>query len=317
MRSMLAAVAFLTAVTATFVDLPSANAQVRIYRSGWRRPYRYWRVGVGWVWVYPPPVVVAPPAPPPPPMPVMQEQQENCGQCGCCCCNNAAPAPQPSPYPEPEALPPPPMMPPAPPAPPPVTPPPPGAYDYMPPMQPRAHHEIKLGLGVSGTGFNWDAAGVKSEEGGATVHLRLRPSQHITWEFAIGGMGGKDEMGIERHDVPATVALMVFPWNWTIAPYGVAAGGANLIRQDYMGEHREDSQALAALGLGAELRLGQHFTVGFDVRHQWRWAADKNGQQSGTIDNNTGTTKTPAMSTLVPIGDETGTAYNLSATYYF
>jgi hypothetical protein len=313
---MLAAVAFLGAVTATFVEPSTADAQVRVYRT-WRRPYRYWRIGVGWVWVYPPPVVVAPPAPPPPPpMPVVQEQQ-SCGQCGCCCCNNAAPMPQPSPYPE-EQLPPPPMMPPPPP-PPAVVPPPQGAYDYMPPMQPHPHREIKLGLGVSGTGFNWNDGGVKSEEGGATVHLRLRPSQHITWEFALGGMGGKDENGIERHDVPATIGLMVFPWNWTIAPYGVAAAGANFIQQDYMGLHREDSQALAALGLGAELRLGQHFTVGFDVRHQWRWAADKH-DPSGTINTNPGTTTDkmpPAMSTLVPVGDETGTAYNLSATYYF
>ena len=317
MRSMLAAVAFLAAVGVTLVEPSTADAQVRVYRT-YRRPYRYWRVGVGWVWVYPPPVVIAPPAPPapppPPPMPVVQEQPAY-NQCGCCCNNNAAPPPMPSPYPE-EPLPPPPMMPPPPP--PMVTPPPQGAYDYMPPMQPRPHHDIKVGLGVSGTGFNWDQAGVKSEEGGATVHLRLRPSQHITWEFALGGMGGKDENGIERHDVPATVGLMVFPWNWTIAPYGVAAAGANFIQQDYMGLHREDAQALAALGLGAELRLGQHFTVGFDVRHQWRWAADKNNPNA-TIDNNTGTAAMPAMgaTTLVPVGDETGTAYNLSATYYF
>jgi hypothetical protein len=146
------------------------------------------------------------------------------------------------------------------------------------------------------------------------VHLRLRPSEHITWEFAVGGMGGKDENGIERHDVPATVGLLLYPWASTFAPYFVMAGGGNFIRQDYMGEHREDSQLLAALGGGLELRLGQHFTVGLDIRHQWRWVADKN---NGNV-TPPPTGKTPPMTTtLVPVRDESGTAYNLSATYYF
>src|SRR5262249_4925133 len=162
-----------------------------------------------------------------------------------CCCQNTTPPPDPQPSPYVEQLPPPPP-PPMPMGPPPaVVPPPPGAYDYMGPQRVRPHHEIKWGLGLSGTGFNWDDGnGVKSEAGGATVHLRLRPSEHITWEFAIGGMGGKDETGIERHDVPATVGLMLYPWASTFAPYFVAAGGGNFITQDYMGQHREDSQVI-------------------------------------------------------------------------
>jgi hypothetical protein len=324
-RSTLAAFAIVTAVSATILVEPAtANAQVRVYRAGWRRPYRYWRLGVGWVWVYPPPVVVAPPAPPAPPpppaMPVYEQQDQGCGQCSCnCCCNNAAPMPQPSPYVE--QLPPPPALPPPPPTVVPPPPPPPGAYDYMGPPQVREHHPIRWGLGLSGTGFNWESNGVKSEEGGATVHLRLRPSDHITWEFALGGMGGKDETGIERHDVPATVGLMLYPWASTFAPYFVMAGGGNFIQQDYMGLHREDSQVIGALGGGLELRLGQHFTVGLDIRHQWRWEADKNhdGPNGTIMGTGTTTTKTPPTTnaTLQPVGDESGTAYNLSATYYF
>jgi hypothetical protein len=199
------------------------------------------------------------------------------------------------------------------PPPPQVQPPPLRSYDYVPPL--RHPTETRIGLGLAGTGFNWHG----SEEGGATAHLRLRSSEHVTWEFALGAMGGKDEFGIDRHDVPATFGLYLYPWASAFAPYFVAVGGANFVHQELDGSKIDDTQLLGALGGGLELRLGHHFAVGADLRYQWRWRTDRrNDMPSGTITQpSPGMAGTAIVPTLVHVGDEKGAAYNVTATYYF
>jgi len=259
----------------------SAHAQVVVrYGGGFYRPYRHWvwRVGVGWVLIAAPPVYVyryaAPP--PPPPAPPAPPQQE------CPCDPEQAPAPESPPVVPPQTL----------------NAPAPAPEGYV--IRQRRPSETHLGLGVAASGFSWTG----SEEGGGVAHLRIRSSGHVTWEFALGVLGGKDEAGISRHDVPATVGLYLYPWNSTLAPYFVAAGGGNFVHEDFKGAKLDASQIMGALGGGLELRLGQHFTVGADLRYEWRGVTDRRNQA-------------PAGSPLPPIGDEEGPSYNLTGTFYF
>jgi hypothetical protein len=187
-------------------------------------------------------------------------------------------------------------------------PPPPGAPPPPPPwynaaVRRRVFEEPHVGLGIGGTGFSFG----DTQLGGASAHLRVRASHNVTWELALGVMGGKDEMGIERRDVPLTLGVHIYPWDSVLAPYFVAAGGGNFVREDFQGQHIDGTQFVGALGGGLELRLGHHLTLGGDVRYQWRELTDRrDGSQSYRVSG-----------LLPPLRDEDGTAYNLTATYYF
>src|SRR5262245_51896434 len=274
--ALAAALALLTGLgTVATPSVASAQVVVRYRRAFVRPPFRrwFWRVGFGWVLLPPPPVFVYRYGPPPPPP-----------QCPC----------------DGAEQPPPPVAPPgslsAPPPPPPVAAG--GAEGYVI-ERPRRREQPHVGIGVAAAGFSWPGSSI----GGGVAHLRIRSTDHFSWEFALGVLGDKDSMGIVRHDVPLTLGLYFYLWNGVLAPYGVGTAGGNFANEHFMGQELNASQLMAQLGGGLELRLGPHFTVGGDVRFEWRGVVDRRARTPTDL--------------LPPINDEKGAAYNLAATWYF
>jgi hypothetical protein len=188
---------------------------------------------------------------------------------------------------------------------------------------------VRVGLGISGIGFNQVGG---ADVGGLAAHLRFRSGEHVMLEASIGAMGEKVTDGVQRNDVPLAFGLYLFPWNTRLAPYFVAQGGGNFVHQQYAGDRLDQTQAMAAVGGGLELRLGEHFTIGADLRKQWRWAQSNggvatsspggatstNGVPAGALAISTGGGAAPAaVSSLTPVTDESGVAYTLAATFYF
>jgi hypothetical protein len=192
-----------------------------------------------------------------------------------------------------------------PPPPPPLPPPAPVVLRVAPPPP-----TVRVGLGLSGTGFHFG----DTQLGGGVGHLRLRSTDHLTIEFAAGVMGGRDTLGITRRDVPTTVGLYLYPWRSVVAPYFVAAGGANFVHIADADQRIDGTQLVGALGGGLEFRLGPHLALGADLRYQWRSRIDNTGAPSASL---APTAVSASAGNLPPLGDEKGTAFNISATFYF
>jgi hypothetical protein len=246
---------------------------------------RVWRPGFGWGYV-----LVAPPPPPPAPAVVYPAAAPVVAAPIVAAPVVAAPVYE-------EQLPPPP--------PPPLAPPAPVALRMAPPPP-----TVRVGLGLTGTGFHFG----DTQLGGGVGHLRLRSTDHLTIEFAAGVMGGRDSLGITRRDVPTTVGLYLYPWHCVVAPYFVAAGGANFVHIADADQRIDGTQLVGALGGGLEFRLGPHLALGADLRYQWRSRIDQPAQPTASV---SAIQASGSTGNLPPLGDEKGPAFNISATFYF
>jgi hypothetical protein len=270
--------------------------------------YRHLVPGGVWVSPAPPPVWIAPqpPAPPPPPVYV---------------------APPPPVYIEPQApiyVQPqpiyvqPPVMNPYPPV---VLSAPPTLVVAAPPKPGWVN---KFGFGATVEGLYATALitdGDTSMSGwGILGQLRYRAGRHIALELAGGYEGNKQSNGqasFDRRDVPIAFGLLVpiLGPEYRLSPYLVGAVGLNfadlkLIDASTLQLDDSRTQALAQLGAGLELRLGNHFAINLDLRGEWRWNL---GGPSDAVKN---TTSIDGKA-VVPIADSVGIRVGLGGTVYF
>ncbi|HEY3354225.1 MAG TPA: outer membrane beta-barrel protein [Polyangia bacterium] len=245
----------------------------------------------------------------------------------CCpgCCAPAAytpppPAPLPPPLPPLPPLPPPPEEPefaaPPPPLPPPP-PPRPRRVVYVQPAPapapvvvapaPRPAEDFpRWGLGVRGGLTTIDG----TQFGAVGGHLRLRPTNHVSLDFAVERMQVRKGEA-DRTDVPVTIGAQFYFLHDTFAPYLLLDIGANFASEKGQGLSDQATHVIGHVGGGVELRLSPHFTVGADARYVARQRTDSNTSSpmlQGAAANTT---------TTSPIGNDHGVEFRLAGTFYF
>ena len=165
-----------------------------------------------------------------------------------------------------------------------------------------------------GLGLHLGAAAVSENEdpmAGFGAHLRYRMNPNFAVEGTLDLFRGVGYEGLSRREIPVTLNGLwyVNPQNrlqlYVLAGVGVAS--AHIGAKDEAGGEQVDT-AFAGLqaGIGAELRLGQHFAVSGDVRGFVRGRLDENfhSQEAACREGEC----TPY---------EGGATFNAAATMYF
>jgi hypothetical protein len=133
----------------------------------------------------------------------------------------------------------------------------------------------RLGLAFMGT-VQAGHDGLDSLGGGAGI-LELRTSSHSLLALELQSVGVHTADDLRRNDLSALLGGRVFLWDAPFAPYLELAGGFGrtvLSHDGYRGDRETTAQFLGRLGLGVELRLGQHLVLNAAVARLHRWRLD-------------------------------------------
>jgi len=177
--------------------------------------------------------------------------------------------------------------------PPPVVVEPPPAY-YPPPAPPPAppavaapvivaapppppHWRARFGLGATVEGV-YTSAQTRADGYGVLGQLRYRSGRHSALELTAGYERANRTDGLSRTDVPVSFGLIIpiLGPEHAFTPYLVGAAGLNfadlrLVDTPNLTLDDRRVQALAQIGGGLELRLGQHVALHADARLEGRW----------------------------------------------
>jgi hypothetical protein len=133
----------------------------------------------------------------------------------------------------------------------------------------------RLGLAFMGT-VQAGLDGLDAVGGGAGI-LELRTSSHSLLALELQSVGAHTVDDRRRNDLSALLGGRVFLWDAALAPYLELAGGfgRTVISQDgYYRDREVAAQFLGRLGLGIELRLGEHLVFNAQIARLHRWRLD-------------------------------------------
>lgn len=174
----------------------------------------------------------------------------------------------------------------------------------------------RFGLSVVGEGV-FDLTGLDSKGWGILGELRFRTARHLGFSLTSGYDRAETSTGFRRIDVPLMLGMMVYFLGpeAIISPYVVGAAGLNFANVEFMDTpslkiRDERTQAMAQLGGGLELRLGQHFAFNLDARYEGRWNLDDPSKSLANASEIEGRA-------VKPIESSSGLRVGLGASVYF
>lgn len=176
--------------------------------------------------------------------------------------------------------------------------------------------DSRFGFGATFEGV-FNVAGDHHEGYGVMGQLRYRAARHFGLEIMGGYEHSTDKSDTVRTDVPIIADMMIpiLGPEYALSPYLVFGGGVNfadlrLLDAPTMKIDDKRTQAVAQVGAGLELRLGNHFAINADARVEGRWSIE------GPSDAVAATTTIGGKSAH-PLEDSTAVRLGVGASLYF
>jgi hypothetical protein len=119
---------------------------------------------------------------------------------------------------------------------------------------------VQLGFSVAGVVQSPPIGGLPL--GGIAAALRIQPSSQSLLALEIQSLGAEQGPdGPRRHELAGLVVGRVYLWNAPLAPYLELAGGLGRASVEMNAFEVRASQLVGRIGIGLELRLGQHLAL--------------------------------------------------------
>jgi hypothetical protein len=122
---------------------------------------------------------------------------------------------------------------------------------------------MQFGLGVAGVAQSSSRHATLS---GMSAALQLRTSSHSLLALEVQSLGSERGVDGRREELDGLLAGRVYLWNAPLAPYLGLAGGIGRAGFESNGGIRlSSSELIGRIGLGLELRLGEHLVLEGEV----------------------------------------------------